>query len=787
MRTLNLKVLRDLSRLRGQAAAIALVIASGVLTLVFSAMGHDALSLTQERYYADYHFADVFAEVTRAPRRVADQLREIPGVAEVEPRVRAPARLELEDFDDPIRGQVLSLPDGRQPALNQLHLREGRLPERARTDEVLVSDGFAEAHGLVAGDALRLIIGGRLVDVRISGIALSPEFIYQVSPGHLMPDYERYAILWMNDSALAAAYGMEGAFNSLSVSLQRDADREAVIDALDVALARYGSTGAHGRDELFSHEFVTLEIQQLRAMAVVVPAIFLLVSAFLLHVVMGRIIRGQRDQIAILKAFGYGDLAIAAHYVLLTALIVLAGSIAGIALGAWTAHALVDLYMEYFRFPGLSFRLQGWLVLLALGVAMAAALLGTLQAVWQAVRMQPAEAMRPPAPERFSRGWLEGSALMRDVGQSTRIILRNLARHRLKAVLSVIGIGLSGGLLLIGAYQLQAVGHMIDQQYRVTLQMDVDVAFTDPVPQRVAGELRNEPGVLAVETWRSAPVRLRSGPRSERIALLGMDPEPRLRRLPPGPHDGARLPDAGVVLTDFLADQLALEVGDSLEVEFLEGRRRTVTTQLAGVVDEPMGTGAYIQRGALHRMMGEGPAVTGAWLLIDHEHQDALYASLSERPEVASVELVSEAEANVREYMEETVLVFAIVFVLLAGSIAFAVTYNNARIAYAERERELATLEVLGYSRPQVSWILVGEIGFVSLAAIPVAWASGTGFAWLLNQALTLEFVRLPFIITPQLYGFAALGIIVASALSALLILRRLRGLDRVQALKAAE
>ncbi len=787
MRTLHLKVLRDLARLRGQAAAIALVIASGVLTLVFSVMGHDALSLTQERFYAERHFADVFAEVNRAPRRVADPLREIPGVAEVEPRVRAPARLELDGFDDPIRGQVLSLPDGRQPALNQLHLREGRLPERARSDEVVVSDGFAEAHGLVAGDALRLIIGGRLAEVRVSGIALSPEFIYQVSPGHLMPDYERYAILWMNESALAAAWGMEGAFNSLSVSLQRDADREAVIDALDAALARYGGTGAHGRDELFSHEFVTLEIQQLGIMAVVVPAIFLLVSAFLLHVVMGRIIRGQRDQIAILKAFGYGNLAIAWHYVLLTALIVLAGSIAGIALGAWTAFALVDLYMEYFRFPELSFRLQGWLVLLALGVAMVAALLGTLQAVWQAVRMQPAEAMRPPAPERFGRGWLEGSALMRGLGQSSRIILRNLARHRLKALASVIGIGLSGGLLLIGAYQLQAVSHMIDQQYRMTLQMDVDVAFTDPVPPRVAGELRHEPGVLAVETWRSAPVRLHAGPRSERIGLLGMDPEPRLRRVPSAQVGETGLPAAGVVLTDYLADQLALEAGDALEIEFLEGRRRSVTTQLAGVVDEPMGTGAYIRRDALHRLKGEGPAVTGAWLLVDSEYEDALYASLSEQPEVASVERVREAEANVREYMEETVLAFAAVFVLLAGSIAFAVTYNNARIAYAERQRELATLEVLGYSRAQVSWVLLGEIALVSLAAIPVAWASGTGFAWLLNQALTLEFVRLPFIITPQLYGFAALGIIVASTLSGLLILRRLRGLDRVQALKAAE
>ena len=787
MRALNLKVLRDLFRLRGQAAAIALVIASGVLILVFLVISHDALSLSQERFYADYHFADVFTEVTRAPRRLVESLREIPGIDAVEPRVRAPARLELADFDEPIRAHVLSVPDGRQPALNQLYLREGRLPERARRDEVVVSDGFAEVHGLATGDTLRMIIGGRLVEVRISGIGLSPEFIYQVSPGHLMPDYHRYAILWMSDSALAAAYGMEGAFNSLSASLQRDADRAAVLDALDAALGRYGSTGAYGRDEVFSHEFFNLELQQLRAMAVVVPAIFLLVSAFLLHVVMARIIRGQRGQIAVLKAFGYGDLAIAAHYVQLTALIVLAGSAAGIVLGAWVAHALADLYMEYFRLPELDFRLQGWLVLLAVGVAMAAALMGTLQAVWQAVRMQPAEAMRPPAPERFSQGWLEGSALMRGADQSSRMILRNLARHPLKALLSTIGIGLSGGLLLIGAYMVQAVEHMLDQQYRVTLQMDADVAFTDPVPQRVKGELRNEPGVLAVETWRSVPVRLRAGPRSERTALLGMDPEPQMRRVPSGHHEGSRLPPEGLVLTEYLADQLALSVGDPLEIEFLEGRRRTVATRLAGVVDEPMGTGAYMDRAAMHRMMGEGPAVNGAWLLIDHKYQDALYASLSDRPEVASVELVSEAEANVREYMEETLLVFAIVFVLLAGSIAFAVTYNNARITYAERERDLATLEVLGYSRLQVSWVLLGEIAFISLAAISVAWVSGTGFAWLLNQVLTLEFVRLPFIVTPQLYGFATLGIIVASALSALLILRRLRGMDRVHALKAAE
>lgn len=787
MRTLNRKLLRDLGRLKGQAAAIALVIASGVMTLIISVATLDALRLTQQRFYEDYHFAQVFADLKRAPESLAERLREVPGINLVETRVRAPVRLEVPGYGDPVRGLLLSIPDGRQPVLNRLHLREGRLPDLGRADQVAVSDAFAEAHGLRGGDELKAIINGRLTRLRVSGIVLSPEFVYQIAPEDLLPDYHRYGILWMNRRALARAYDMDGAFNNVVATLQAGASEAAVIEALDRLLARYGGTGAHGRHDQQSHRFLHEEMRQLRAQAAILPVIFLSVSAFLLNVVMGRIVRTQREQLAVLKAFGYGNRAMALHYGMLTGLIVALGCLLGVGLGAWAARGLAALYAEYFRFPAMGFRLQAWVVVLAVAVAAVAALLGTFRAVWRAVRLPPAEAMRPPPPERYRRGRLQGTLLGRLLDPPSRIVLRNLARHPLKSSLSMLGIGLSAGLLMMGAYQLHAVDHMLDVQYRLVQRMDLHLGFTEPTPARVTAELRHQPGVLAVETYRAVPVRLIAGSREYRTAILGMDPEPQLRRLLDGRQRPQRLPPEGLLLTDYLAADLGLKVGDPVEVAVMEGHRRRVTVPLAGVVDEPLGVGAYMAREAVNRLMREGPAVTGAWLLIDEARQPALYEALWEMPRVASIGLIADAERGIREYMADTLLVFAVVFVLLAASIAFAVVYNNARIAFAERARELATLQVLGYSRAQVSWILLGEIGLLTVLALPIGWAVGAGFCWLLNQAFSIDLYRMPLVITPRAYGVAAAGVLAATLVAALLVVRRLHRLDKVSVLKAVE
>lgn len=787
LRALNRKLLRDLSALKGQAAAIALVIASGVMTLMIAVTTLDALSLTQQRFYEDFHFADVFADLTRAPEAVSERLRGIPGVNRIETRVKAPVRLEVPGFDEPARGLLLSIPDGREALLNQLYLREGRLPDPGRADEVAVSDGFAAAHGLRAGDRITAIIRGRLTTLWISGTVLSPEHVYQAAPTDLLPDYRRYGILWMNRRALASAYGMEGAFNNVVLGLEAGASEARVIAEVDRVLGRYGGTGAYGRDDQHSHRFLHEELRQLRAQAAILPTIFMLVSAFLLNVVLGRIIRNQREQVAVLKAFGYHDRDIALHYGTMTGMIVAIGGVLGIGFGLWAGSGLAGIYTEYFRFPELRFRLQGWVILLAIGVAAGAAMLGTLRSVRAAARLPPAEGMRPEPPARFHRGWLERSALRGWLDQPTRIVLRNVSRHPLKSALSVVGIAMSLGLLVMGAYQLNAVDHMIDTQYRQVMRMDLHLSFSDPTPARVQSELRHLPGVLVAETYRSVPVRLLAGHREYRTAVLGMDEQPYLRQLLDGRQRPQRLPPEGLLLTDYLAQDLGLRVGDRVRLEVQEGHRQTVTVPLVGVVDEPLGVGAYMRRAALNRLMREGPAVSGAWLMIDAGQEATLFERLWELPAIASVGMISEAEGDIREYMADTLLMFALVFVLLATSITFAVVYNNARIAFAERSRELATLQVLGYSRAEVSWILIGEILLLTLVALPVGWLIGTGFAWALNQAFSMDMFRVPLVLTPGAYGFATAVVLAASVAAAALVVRRLHRLDKLSLLKAVE
>ncbi|MGJ7456750.1 ABC transporter permease [Halomonas sp. RA08-2] len=787
MLTLDRKLVRDLWRLKGQALAIAVVIAGGVMTLILSVTTLEALSGARERFYASHHFAEVFADVKRAPLGVVTRLQEIEGINLIEPRVQAAMRLSVEGFDDPVRGLAQSIPDGRQPTLNRLYLVAGGLPEPGRDDQVVVSDAFAKAHGLVPGDRLEAIIDGRRVRLRISGIALSPEFLYQVAPTDLMPDYHRYALLWLNLRTLANAYGMEGAFNQLTLTLQAGARREAVIDALDLALARYGGTGAWTRDDQPSHRFLDEELNQQRLQATVLPAIFLSVSAFLLHVVMGRLIQTQREQVAVLKAFGYRDAELARHFGLLAGMIVLLGWALGVALGAWAASGMAGLYREYFRFPEMPFRVPLWALALSMAIVALAALLGTWRAVRQAVSRPPAEAMRPPAPLHFRRSWLERLLPGALIGHEGRIILRHLARHPAKAGLSVAGIALSAGLLLMGAYQLDAVEAMIDQQYRQVLRMDMELTFVEATPARAAGELRHQPGVLAVETWRRVPVTLIHGHREERTSLLGMNPEPRLRQVLDGDGRPQRLPEAGLMLTRYLAESLEAQVGDELEVAIMEGQRRRLTLPLAALVDEPLGVGGYLTREGLNALMGEGPAISGAWLLVDADRREALNAALWEMPGVAAISRLDQAERGIRDYLDETILLFAAIFVAIATSISFGVVYNNARITFSERARELATLQVLGYSRAEVSRILLGEIALLTLAAIPPGWAIGIVFSRLLNQAFSSDLFRVPLVLTPQAFGIAASGVLAASLVVALLVVRRLGRLDKLRVLKAVE
>lgn len=789
MRALDRKLLRDLWHLRGQVLAIAAVIMGGVATLVMSLSTYDSLTTTRDRFFSEYRFADVFVSLKRAPEPVVERLATLPGVERAETRVRAGVKLEVEGFSDPITGLLLSLPDHGEPLLNALYIRRGRMVQPWSTDEVVLSDTFADAHGFQPGDRLAAIINGKRKQLTVAGVAVSPEYIYQIAPGSMFPDFKRYGVLWMGRSALAAAYDMEGAFNQVSLTLARDANEQDVIDRVDAILATYGGTGAYGRKNQFSNRFLSEELKQLQTMATVFPAIFLGVAAFLLNVVLSRLIALQRDQIAILKAFGYSYLAIGAHYVKLVLLMAVLGVAGGVALGAWFGQGLSNVYMETtFRFPYLDYRIDAGVILVALGISAFAAVSGTMFSVARAVRLPPAEGMRPEMPEAYRSTLIERIGLQRWFAAPTRMILRHIERRPMKALLTVLGIACACGLMMVGNYQKGAIDFMVDIQFRQASREDLGVTFIDPTSGRALHELAALPGVDFVEGFRDVPAILRFGQYRYRGAVFGIQPEGQLHRSLDSNLHPVAVPPGGVVLTDHLANEiLHVKPGDMLTVEVLEGRRAVLQVPVLGITRQYLGVSAYMRQESLNALMREGNTVSGAYLAVQPGNEASLYARLHDRPRVLGMVANKAAIQSFYATIGEFILFYNLVSTLLAGAIGFGVVYNSARIALSERGRELASLRVLGFTRGEIAYILLGELALLTLAAIPVGFLVGVGLVGILVVSFQNELYRLPLLLTPENYAMGAAVVIVSALLSGLLLWLRLGRLDLVAVLKTRE
>lgn len=789
MKALDLKLFRDLWHMRGQVLAIAAVIMGGVATMVMSLSTYDSLTTTRDRFYAEYRFADVFASVKRAPEPVAGRLAAIPGVEVLESRVRAGVKLEVEGFTDPITGLILSLPDAGEAQLNRVHLKRGRSVQPWSAGEVVLSDTFADAHGFQPGDRLAAIINGKRKTLTVVGVAVSPEYVYQIAPGAMFPDFKRYGVLWMGRSALAAAYDMEGAFNDVSLTLARDAREQDVIDRVDAVLAAYGGTGAYGREDQFSNRFLSEELKQLQTMATVFPAIFLGVAAFLLNIVLSRLIALQRDQIAILKAFGYSYFAIGAHYVKLVLLMAVLGVAAGLALGAWFGQGLAHVYTETtFRFPYLDYQLRPGVALVALAVAAFAAVSGTLVSVMRAVRLPPAEGMRPEMPVAYRTSLVERLGLARWLAAPSRMVLRHIGRHPLKSLLTVLGIACACGLMMVGNYQKGAIDFMVDVQFRQASREDLGLTFIEPTSGRALFELAALPGVDHVEGYRNVPAILRFGQYRHRAAIFGIQPEGQLHRSLDSALQPVAVPPGGVVLTDHLASEiLHVKPGDLLTVEVLEGSRPVRQVPVLGITRQYLGVSAYMQQDSLNALMREGNTVSGAYLAVQPGTEDRLYADLHERPRVLGMVANKAAIQSFYSTIGEFILFYNLVATVLAGAIGFGVVYNSARIALSERGRELASLRVLGFTRGEIAYILLGELALLTLAAIPVGFVVGVGLVGILVMAFQSELYRLPLLLTPENYAMGATVVIVSALLSGLLLWHRLGRLDLVAVLKTRE
>ena len=785
--SLNRKLLRDVLAMKGQAFAIAMVVAAGVAMYVMYLANFESLRATQRTYYERQRFADVFASLKRAPLRVAGEIAALPGVSALEARVVASVTLDLEQLDEPAAGRLVSIPAGRRPAVNDLFLRRGRWIEPGRRDEVLASEGFVTAHGLQLGDTVPAVINGRLRRLTIVGVALSPEYVYSIRPGELVPDDRRFGVFWMNEQALAAAFDMEGGFNDVVLTLAPGASVEETIAQLDQLLVPYGGLGAIPRALQLSHWTVENELAQLQSFGFLLPLIFLMVAAFILNVALTRALALQRAQIAALKALGYDNLAIGWHYMKWALVIGALGVVIGIAAGGWLGSAIGELYNQFFRFPVLLFSIPVSVVIGATAMTLLAAAGGAFSAVRRAVRVPPAEAMRPEAPARYRRSPVETPFVARRLGTTGRMVLRNVSRHPLRAAASIFGIGFAVAVLMIGLVFTDAIERLIATQFWVVERQDVSVNFVEPRSADVRHALARLPGVIAVEPQRAVAARIRSGHRERYLSIVGVTPGSRLRRIVDQHGRVTRIPPAGIVISAILADVLGVTAGSEVTIEVLEGARPVRREIVTGIVDDVLGLSVYMDAAALHTMMREGEVTTGALLLVDPAQEVALSKRLKLLPAVAGAGFKRVVLQSFRDTMAANMNLTIFINLLFASVIAFGVVYNAARVSLSERSHELASLRVLGFTRAEISLILMGELALLTLAALPVGAVFGYALSAAIVQTVQSEVYRFPLYVSRQAVAWSCLGIIGASVVSGLLVRRRLDRLDLVAVLKVRE
>jgi putative ABC transport system permease protein len=787
MSALHRKLLRDLLRLWPQALAIALVLAAGASTLILGIGAYQSLSETRAAYYERNRFADVFADLTRAPKIVEDEITRIPGVASVETRIAKVALLDLPKVPEPASAMFVSIPDFHELKLNRLYLRSGRLPLPGDENEVVLSEPFARANHFGIGSTFDAILNGRKRTLRVVGTALSPEFIYSLGPYGLIPDDRRYGVVWMREKALAAAYDLTGAFSSVHLKLTKTASEPEAIERLDGVLARYGGLGAHGRRDQTSHAFLDAELLQLRAISRILPPVFLLVAAFLVNMTLSRLILLEREHIGLLKALGYSGIAVGWHYLQFALAIAVVGIVIGLGAGTWLGFGMTRLYAEFYHFPFLVFRTDPAIYVIAAGVTLAAAAAGAMRAVREVVMLPSAVAMSPPAPAVYRRLLPEAFYALVNIPQSLVMVTRHLIRWPIRTLSSILGIALAVSVLVGSLWAFGSTEFMIDVTYNRAERANATISFEHERSLSAYFDTLSLPGVLTAEPYRSVPVRIYHGSVERRIAISGKPEQGDLNRvLGPGLKP-VRLPESGIALSDTLANILDARVGDIVEVELLERDRRRAVLPVTGIIEGYLGLNAYMSLSALNGLMREGAVISGVNLLYDTGHEDELFRRLKTTPIANFIALQHTTLQNLRETLQENLLFMITIYVTLGVIIAFGVVYNFARISLSEQGRELASLRVLGFYKSEVSAILLSELAVLTIVAQPLGWVIGYFFAWAMVQGFNSELYRVPLVVERSVYAWASVTVFASALTSALVVRQRIDRLDLIEVLKTRE
>lgn len=792
MRVLDRKLAREIKSTGGLLVAVTSVMAVGVACYVALGSAYQSLSIAQRRYYAECRMADFSIELKKVPVTELAAVAELAGVAEIRPRISFFATVDLERVAEPLNGLVLSLPDRRARVPNDVVLKRGGYFTARRASEVIVNEPFARRHGLHPGQRVHLLLNQQRQELFIVGTATSSEFTYLLGPGAITPDPEHFGVFYIKQTFAEEVFNFQGAANQVLGRLAADARQrpDEVLRRAESLLAPYGVFSTTPLAEQASHRFVTNEIEGLEAFGVINPAIFLSVAAIVLNVLMSRLAEQQRVVVGTLKALGYGDWQLFAHFVKFALAVGLASGLLGAGLGYALAGAMTSIYRQFFEFPTLANRFYPGIAAKGIALSLACALAGSLHGARAVLRLEPADAMRPRPPARGGAIWLERFVgFWRRLSFGWRMTLRSAFRHRLRTAAGLFAAAMGACILANALMLVRATSYLVDFQFRQIQRSDIDLTFKDEQGPDALWEVRRLPGVDYAEPVLDVACTFTNGSHARKGGITGLAPGARLTV----PRDRAgrplAIPPAGLAMSRKLAELLHLSRGDTVTIHPVKGLREPRAAPVAEIADSYLGLAVYADLYYLSRLVGEPVALTGAQLALrpDRRLRQALYGELKQLPGLQAVSARADAIRSVTDTVVKNQRVFIGLLVLFAGAIFFGSVLNASLISLAERQREVATWRALGYGEWQVGGLFLRE----SMLANLLGTLLGLPLGYLLNVGITMAYntdlFRIPVVDPTWSWGWT----VVVGSLFALLahgcVQWTIQRMDWLDALKTKE
>ena len=792
MSVLDRKLARELRTSGGLLAAITSIMAVGVACYVALGFAFENLSSAKREYYAECRMADFAVEVKKAPLAELAAIEKLPGVLEIRPRIQFFATVDLERVEEPLNGIVLSLPDRREPVINDIVLRRGGYFTAVRDNEVIVNDAFARRQGLHPGQWVHLLLNNRRQELFIVGTAVSSEFTYLVGPGSITPDPEHLGVFYLKQSFAEDIFDFDGAANQILGRLAPNVRErpEEVLRRAELHLAPYGVFTTVPLKEQPSNRFLTNEIQGLEAFGVIDPAIFLSVAALVLNVLMTRLTEQQRVVVGTLKALGYLDRQVFAHFLKFGLAIGVLSGVLGAGLGYWISGGMTALYRKFFEFPLLETRFYADTFAKGMAISLVCSLLGSVHGARAVLKLEPAEAMRPKPPARGGAIWLERfRGFWGRLSFGWRMTLRNVVRHRFRTAAGMFAAAMGASLMVNALMLVDETHYMIDFQFNQVQRSDIDLAFKDERGAAALDEARRLPGVDYAEPVFDVACTFVNGSHVRKGGITGLDPRAKLTI----PRDAAgrplRIPAAGLTMNRKMAELLHLEHGQMVTIRPVKGLRQPHDVPVAEINDAYLGLAVYADIHYLSRLVREELAVTGVQLSVNPtpEARRELFRELKRLPALQAVTARADTIANVVDTLVKNQQVFIFLLVMFAGVIFFGSVLNSSLIGLAEREREVATLLVLGYTERQVGGLFLRESLLVNtlgtLVGLPLGYLLNVGIA----VAYDTEMFRIP-VTDPKMIFLESLAIGTAFALAAHAVVQRtIWRMNWLEALKTKE